>query len=285
MPFALALLSLSLLGASQRTVTPVNCIASRTGNAAVQMCLGEQELAAAEATKASADRERHLRAALDSYRKASIAAEDTPTRVRALDAMTRILDREHLNELADLELVVRELIATTPNDVGFMFRLAKVQEDQGQIDTAEDTLLIVRHRQPEELVPYKMLVQFYARRATAISNQALQAKTSTRAADIPGTPDKDGIYRVGGGVQPAQRVDTPLYPDEAKAAGVSGAVQAEVVVNEQGVVTNATIVKSVPLLDEAALNAVKQWHFRPAVANGQAVPIRMVVTVSFSLSQ
>ena len=86
-------------------------------------------------------------------------------------------------------------------------------------------------------------------------------------------------------MHPAQRADTPLYPDEAKAAGISGAVQAEVVVNEQGVVTDATIVKSVPLLDEAALNTVKQWHFRPAVVNGQAVPIRMVVTVTFSLSR
>ena len=75
-----------------------------------------------------------------------------------------------------------------------MFRLAQVQEDQGELDSAEDTLLAARRQQPQELAPYSMLTQFYARRATALSNQIARAKPQT---DIPGAPDKGGIYRIG----------------------------------------------------------------------------------------
>jgi TonB family protein len=45
------------------------------------------------------------------------------------------------------------------------------------------------------------------------------------------------------------------------------------------------VVRSIPLLDEAALEAVHNWHFQPTLVNGQAVPVRMNVSVSFSTSQ
>jgi protein TonB len=77
-------------------------------------------------------------------------------------------------------------------------------------------------------------------------------------------------------------MDIPRYPPDAKAAGVGGVVLAEVVVNEQGVVADAKIVRSVPMLDDAALETVKQWRFRPSVVNGQPVPTRMVVTLTFA---
>ena len=49
--------------------------------------------------------------------------------------------------------------------------------------------------------------------------------------------------------------------------------------------TDARIVKSVPLLDEAALSAVRDWRFEPTMVEGRAVPVRMVVTVNFTLSK
>jgi len=55
----------------------------------------------------------------------------------------------------------------------------------------------------------------------------------------------------------------------------------EIVVNEQGVVADAKVVRSVPLLDEAAVDTVRQWRFRPSRVNGQPVPVRMVVNVMF----
>lgn len=282
MAFAPVLLAASLL--AQQPAVSINCTGGVAGIA--EMCAGDREFAQADATKDATERDQHLHAALDLYRKAASGTNDSATKIKALDASTHTLDAKHLNDPAALELILRELIGLAPNDLQFLFRLSKVQEDQGELEAAEDTLLAAHHQQPQELDPYKMLAQFYARRATAISSQIAQAKgPSPTAKDIPGAPDKDGIYRVGGGVPPPQRVENPVYPEDAQAAGIAGAVQAEIVVDETGIVTDAMIVKSVPLLDDAALNAVKGWHFRPAIVNGQPVPVRMVVTVTFSLSK
>jgi TonB family protein len=276
---AFALLALSLL-VQQAPNNGPNCTGGVAG--AADICLADRETAQAE-TVQGAERTRHLQAALDLYRKAASAANDPSTKIKALDAATRTLDTKHLNDPSALELTLRELIGLAPNDLQFMFRLSKVQEEQGEIAAAEDTILAAHRQHPQELEPYKMLAQFYARRATAMSKQIADAHgPSPTAADILGTPDTNGIYRVGGGVPPPQRADTPRYPEEAKAAGIEGVVLAEVVVSEQGVVTDAKIVRSIPMLDEAALETVRQWRFRPAVVNGQPVPARMVVTVMFA---
>ena len=277
MLFATALLAVPLF--AQQPSTPAAGASCTGGSAgAADICLAEQEFAQADTTPGTADRRRHLQAALDLYRKGASAANDVALKIKALDEVTRVLDPMHLNDPAAVELTLRDLIGLAPNDLRFMFRLATVQEDQGELDSAEETLLGARRQQPQELEPYRMLAQFYARRATRLSNQTAQAKPAT---DSPGVPDKDGIYRIGSGMTPPQRADTPLYPEDAKAAGVSGMVAVEIVVNEQGVVADAKVVRSVPLLDEAAVETVRQWRFRPSRVNGQAVPVRMVVNVMF----
>ena len=73
----------------------------------------------------------------------------------------------------------------------------------------------------------------------------------------------------------------PVYPAAARAADVSGMVIVQIVVDETGTVGSATIVRSIPLLDQAAIDCVKQWRFTPALANGSPVPSTMVVTVTF----
>ena len=62
-------------------------------------------------------------------------------------------------------------------------------------------------------------------------------------------------------------------------------MQAEIVIDHEGIVTDARIVKSIPLLDDAALRAVRGWRFEPTIIDGRPVPVRMVVTVSFTLSK
>jgi hypothetical protein len=107
----------------------------------VDLCLADREFIQAEAAPAGANRTRHLHAALELYRKAASAANDSATRIKALDAATRTLDARHLNDPGALELTLRELIGIAPNDLRFMFRLSRVQEDQGELEGAEDTLL------------------------------------------------------------------------------------------------------------------------------------------------
>lgn len=91
--------------------------------------------------------------------------------------------------------------------------------------------------------------------------------------------------RVGGWIVAPQRVNyvRPVYPAIAQQARVQGVVILEVTIGTDGRVTNATILRSIPLLDRAALDSVTQWIFRPTLLNGVPVPILMTVTVNFQL--
>jgi protein TonB len=57
----------------------------------------------------------------------------------------------------------------------------------------------------------------------------------------------------------------------------------EATVNEAGVVTDVNLLRSIILLDQAAIKAMKQWRYEPLMSNGQPVPFILVVTVTFSL--
>jgi protein TonB len=74
-----------------------------------------------------------------------------------------------------------------------------------------------------------------------------------------------------------------VYPPEAQAAGVSGVVILEVLIGGDGRVSNAKVLRSVPLLDQAAIDSVLQWEYTPTLLNGVPVPVLMTVTVNFTL--
>jgi protein TonB len=79
-----------------------------------------------------------------------------------------------------------------------------------------------------------------------------------------------------------RRVD-PVYPELAKRARVSGRVTLQVTVDEAGHVTDAKVVSGHPLLNDAAVTAVKQWKYSPTLLNGAPVPVMATVTVVFML--
>jgi len=90
--------------------------------------------------------------------------------------------------------------------------------------------------------------------------------------------------RVGGQVRPPIRIKevAPVYPAIAQSARVQGDVVIEATIDEEGKVADARVVKSVPLLDQAALDAVRQWEYRPSLLNGVPTPVVMTVTVKFA---
>jgi len=282
---AALVLALAGPGQAQSTDTrrPPACgVAPASGTAAAELCLGEDQLRAAEAfPRQSAQRTRQLETAADHYRRAASLATTGDAGVQGLEALTKVYDAQHLDQPRQVESALRELIAQLPNDLRPVFRLARQLEDEGLMEAAEDTLLSARRQQPDEVDPYRMLAQFYARRATALSRQA-QQQTPVPATGNPGERDENGIYRVGGPIPSPSRLDVARYPPEAAAAGIQGNVQAEIVINEAGLVSEARVVRSVPMLDEAALQAVRNWRFEPAFVDGRAVPVRMVVTVNFT---
>lgn len=76
---------------------------------------------------------------------------------------------------------------------------------------------------------------------------------------------------------------SPVYPELARQARIEGIVIIEAVIGTNGEVTDAHVLRSVPMLDQAALDAVRQWKYSPTLLNGVAVPVVMTVTVTFSL--
>ena len=101
----------------------------------------------------------------------------------------------------------------------------------------------------------------------------------------PPPPQPVKPRRVGGDLQaPAliRRVE-PEYPAVAVAGKISGTVILEATVDEKGHVTDVSVLRSILLLDQAAVKAVKQWQYQPLILNGQPAPFILVVTLTFTL--
>jgi len=101
----------------------------------------------------------------------------------------------------------------------------------------------------------------------------------------PPPPPPSAPVRVGGNIkQPNKTRDVkPVYPPIAQSARVQGVVIIEATIGPDGRVKEAKVLRSIPLLDQAALDAVKQWQFTPTLLNGVPVPVIMTVTVNFTL--
>ena len=77
----------------------------------------------------------------------------------------------------------------------------------------------------------------------------------------------------------------PEYPQNARTAKVQGVVVLEVEIDRDGHVCSARVLRSIPLLDQSAIDAVLRWRFTPARVNDIAVPAIMTLTVNFTLPQ
>src|SRR5262245_60390547 len=120
--------------------------------------------------------------------------------------------------------------------------------------------------------------QLLTRALTQVREQRVQSQVP-----VPGgvsTP-----VRVGGSITEPKLIKKvpPVYPPIAQTAGVTGVVIVELLVDFDGTVSDAKVLRSIPLLDQAALDAVRQWVFTPTLLNGAPVQVVMTVTVNFSL--
>ena len=93
------------------------------------------------------------------------------------------------------------------------------------------------------------------------------------------------IEPVGGRVKAPKKTHhvAPIYPPLAIVSRTEGLVVLEAVIGEDGSVRDVRVLRSVPLLDRAAIEAVRQWRFTPTVLNDEPVPVVMSVTVHFQL--
>jgi len=91
--------------------------------------------------------------------------------------------------------------------------------------------------------------------------------------------------RPGGNIREPRKIHdvAPVYPSFAITARKQGTVILEVVIDESGAVSRVRVLRSEPLLDEAAIEAVKRWRYTPTMLNNVPIPILMTVTVRFTL--
>lgn len=113
------------------------------------------------------------------------------------------------------------------------------------------------------------------------------------AGDAPGglpgfapEPLPPGRVRVSSGVMQGLVVSKvpPQYPQDAKDQRIQGAVLMKVIIDKEGNVANIQLVRGHPMLAPPAIEAVKQWKYRPYLLNDEPVEVETQVTVNFTLA-
>ncbi len=123
-----------------------------------------------------------------------------------------------------------------------------------------------------------------AAEAVAGKERADAVAAKEKAAAAARAQARSAAVRVGGQIRTPTKIKDvkPVYPAIAQAARVAGVVVIEAMIGPDGKVLEANVVRSVPLLDQAALDAVRQWEYTPTLLNGVPVPIVMTVTINFT---
>jgi TonB family protein len=120
--------------------------------------------------------------------------------------------------------------------------------------------------------------------AVAGKEKAEAAAAKEKAAAAARAKARLAAVRPGGRIMPPKKIKDvpPVYPALAQSAHVSGAVTIEATIGTDGKVVDAKVVHSIPMLDQAALDAVRQWEYLPTMLNGVPVPVLVTVTVNFT---
>jgi periplasmic protein TonB len=103
----------------------------------------------------------------------------------------------------------------------------------------------------------------------------------------PPKPKPTGPVRIGGNVQAAKLVNriTPIYPPLARQTRISGTVRLHAIISKDGSIQQLEVLSGHPLLQQAALDAVRQWRYQPTLLNGEPVEVDTTIDVIFSLNQ
>ena len=123
----------------------------------------------------------------------------------------------------------------------------------------------------------------------ALAQRASAARVAAAVSSERDTAGDTKPLKIGGNIRAPRRLSAtpPVYPPIAQAAGtVQGQVIVEALIDETSHVGDVRVLRSVPLLDAAAVDAVRTWRYAPTLLNGVPVPVPMLtVTVSFTLQR
>lgn len=248
-------------------------------------------------------------------RRTDYQAPDYPAEARAIGATGTIMFRVTLDEVGRIGEVRRmsfSLIAADPavsialadnspetldaflNKSVFRDKDGRVADNRALLrvadamsDAAIDAMRNWRYEAPSGgPVTFDVRVWFKNDGETSAVQVAgrVEAPTVT-ATQVTGALNTEGAVRIGGTIKAPTKVRDvrPEYPPVAMQAKVSGMVIIEARIGRDGAVEDARVLRSVPLLDQAALDAVFQWRFTPTLLNGVPTPVIMTVTVNFTI--
>jgi protein TonB len=169
-------------------------------------------------------------------------------------------------------------VARTPQDLSNYLGLAQLYFQQGRYDEAERILA-----NAQSMVRRQRMLSANFSAPTPRSTPQTITPAPRSAIDAASA----GAVRVGGDISEPKKIKDvkPAYPEIAQNAMVQGIVILEILVDQEGRVAEAKVLRSIPLLDQAAIDAVTQWQYMPTLLNGAPVPVVMTVTVNFSLGR
>ncbi|MGH9639138.1 MAG: TonB family protein [Bryobacteraceae bacterium] len=124
--------------------------------------------------------------------------------------------------------------------------------------------------------------------ADLLREYTVAENTKVARALVMNTTKPPKTVRLGGGVMATKAIKKvrPVYPPEARANHVQGKVTIHATISKDGVPTELSVVSSPsPALSQSALDAVRQWRYRPVLLNGQPVAVTTEIRVSYSLTK
>jgi TonB family protein len=125
------------------------------------------------------------------------------------------------------------------------------------------------------------------RHFVALLAAAALSATVTGAQEKTETPPKPPVQRVrlGGNVTRKNVIKSvpPIYPPAARAKGIQGKVTMHAIIAKDGSVSQLEVMSGIPILAKAAMDAVRQWKYRPTLLNGEPVEVDTTIDVIFTL--
>jgi TonB family protein len=188
-------------------------------------------------------------------------------------------------------------VRVTDQQSGALLVTERLTAARREVRIATDTNLTIFVQASE--VGGNLTISLLARNnGTVVDSINASFLTKNRSGILPPPPpppypmasplEGEGVYRVGGDVKAPtviRRVE-PAFPEEARKARIAGIVILEALIDEQGNVQDARVLKPLPFgLDQAALEAIRQWQFRPGTIDAKPVKVIFNLTINFKLPE
>lgn len=223
------------------------------------------------------------------------SALTNPVPVNPQLADTLVIDREKREEGGVKFICLKQTGFATPNGVReFVGPEYCLDEDRPVLktNTAGITQFSRRDFRTFEgrFVAGEMVAVQNGKQRMKVHIDTIEPLSPGAEADLAPTPDAAPVsmrINISAGVAQGNlaRKVSPEYPIDAKLSGISGTVVLQALIGKDGHIADLRVVSGPPALQGAALDAVKQWEYRPYVLNGQPIEVNTTVNVLFTLGR